>query len=46
MLKLFRKKTISEFQKDRTKKDGLRPDCKSCRKKYYNDNKHNIKKKD
>ena len=39
------KKPISEFQKDRTKKDGLRPDCKSCRKKYYNDNKHNIKKK-
>jgi hypothetical protein len=28
------------FQKDKTKKDGYRPDCKSCRKKYSDLNYH------
>ena len=27
-------KIITEFQKDKSKKDGFRPDCKTCRKKY------------
>lgn len=39
-------KDISNFQKDSSKKDGYRPDCKSCRKKYYQSNKHKLKKVD
>ena len=29
---------MSIFYKDRTKKDGFRPSCKFCCKKYYHDN--------
>ena len=28
----------SNFHKDRTKIDGLKPNCKVCRKQYYNEN--------
>ena len=38
--------TINEFQKDKSKKDGYRPDCKLCRKKYVNENKHRFKERD
>jgi hypothetical protein len=34
-----------EYHKDKTKKDGLRPECKSCKKKYLNDNKEIILKR-
>lgn len=37
---------LSEFQKDKQKRDGHRPDCKVCRKEYYESNKHKIKKID
>jgi hypothetical protein len=33
------------FQKDKSKKDGYRPDCKSCRKQYSNLNYHRFKEK-
>jgi hypothetical protein len=33
------------FQKDKSKKDGYRPDCKSCRKKYSELNYHRFKEK-
>jgi hypothetical protein len=33
------------FQKDKTKKDGYRPDCKSCRKKYSELNYNKFKEK-
>ncbi len=36
---------LSEFQRDKYQKDGYRPDCKGCRKQYYEDNKHKIKRK-
>jgi hypothetical protein len=32
--KCFEVKALSEFRKDNTKKDGLRPDCKKCVKDY------------
>ena len=32
--KCFEVKSLSEFRKDNTKKDGLRPDCKKCVKDY------------
>lgn len=39
-------KELSNFQKDKYKSDGLRPDCKDCRKNYYQLNKNKIKKND
>ena len=30
---------VCEYHKDNTKKDGLRPECKSCKKKFLEDNK-------
>lgn len=30
---------ICEYHTDKTKKDGLRPECKSCKKKYLEENK-------
>jgi len=36
---------ISFFQKDKQKKDGYRPDCKNCRKKYYKINFDKISKR-
>ncbi len=41
----FIEKEINRFQKDKSKKDGHRPDCKECRKKYYQENKDKIKRK-
>jgi hypothetical protein len=41
----FKEKGINEFQKDKSKKDGYRPDCKNCRKGYYEANKDKIKRK-
>jgi hypothetical protein len=38
-------KNICEYHKDKTKKDGLRPECKSCKKKYLNENKDLITKR-
>jgi hypothetical protein len=32
-------KLLCEYTKDKHKKDGLRPDCKSCRKEYIENNK-------
>jgi len=37
-------KPISEFKKDKTKKDGFYPSCKVCVKKRNDDNKESIKK--
>ena len=28
----------TNFHKDKTRKDGLQPYCKSCRTQYYNEN--------
>jgi hypothetical protein len=36
-------KDFSEFQKDKKKKDGLRPSCKSCSKQYVEQNKERLK---
>ena len=36
------KKPISEFHKDRITKDGLHPDCKECRRKFYKRNREKI----
>ena len=36
---------VYEYHKDKTKKDGLRPECKSCKKKYLSDNKEIILKR-
>ena len=33
---------MSNFHRDRTKKDGYRPHCKICCKKYYHDNQNRI----
>jgi len=38
-------KELCLFQKDITKKDGFRPDCKSCRKQYSDLNYHKFKEK-
>ena len=35
-------KPVSEFYKDKAKKDGLRPQCKECKKKHYQENKDKI----
>lgn len=36
-------KEVTEFNKDKSKIDGLRPDCKSCLKEYRQANKERIK---
>lgn len=38
--------TIDDYQKDKSKKDGYRPDCKLCRKKYVDENKHRFKERE
>ena len=38
-------KPISEFHKNKNTKDGLRSQCKICRKEYYENNKDQIKEK-
>jgi hypothetical protein len=37
---------IDEYQKDKSKKDGYRPECKLCRKKYVDENKHRFKERE
>lgn len=40
------KKPLKEFNKDKTREDGLYPQCKSCRKQYYVDNPEKQKTRD